>query len=246
VLGLVAVSPEVAAAARKSGRHDDGQGRTNDDARDNRDEREEKTQNGQESERKNDAGAEDRDTSDKSEKSEKHVRNEDRTGNNDSSDQNGSDSEKSRGDSSRRNADSDSSSRESSSADDHSNHHGGRHVREFEQKADAPADDTPTNSTPSDNAPDATTVTPANPNVVINDVPDTSANDLIVQANDNVVATVSSSGGFAFARSGGVTAVTGPDGASIIQTGDVSTGTDGNNPTEPSDNGGNNDMDFSS
>ena len=68
----------------------------------------------------------------------------------------------------------------------------------------------------------------------------------MVEANDDVIATVSTSGGFAFARSGDVIAVTGPDGASIIQTGDVTTGTRGTTPPEPSDDGGNNDLDFSS
>jgi hypothetical protein len=67
-----------------------------------------------------------------------------------------------------------------------------------------------------------------------------------VEANDDVVATVSASGGFAFARSDGVIAVTGPDGATIIQTDDVTTGTNGTDPSEPSDDGGNNDMDFTS
>ena len=81
---------------------------------------------------------------------------------------------------------------------------------------------------------------PTNPNVVLDDIHTTSIADLVVEANEDVIATVSASGGFAFARSGGVTAVTGPDGATIIQTGDVTT------PTEPSDDGGNNDLDFSS
>jgi hypothetical protein len=94
--------------------------------------------------------------------------------------------------------------------------------------------------------PDATTVTPANPNVVIDDIPDTSINDLVVQGNEDVIATVSTSGGFAFARSGDVVAVTGPDGASIIQTGDETTGTNGTDPTEPPADGGNNDVDFAS
>jgi hypothetical protein len=72
-------------------------------------------------------------------------------------------------------------------------------------------------------------------------VPTTSIADLVVEANDDVIATVSTSGGFAFARSDGVIAVTGPDGATIIQADDATTGT-----TEPSDDGGNNDMDFAS
>jgi len=240
-LGLAAISPEVADAARKSQRRSDNQEGNNDQARDNPDNRGANSQNEQESNRKNEASAEDRNTSDKSEKSGNSDRTEERRANDESSDQDNAESGKDRGQTSRRNGDSDSSSRESSSADDHSAHHGGRHVREFQQQADEPVADAP-----ADDVPDTTTVTPANPNVVISDVPDTSANDLIVQANDNVIATVSSSGGFAFARSGGVTAVTGPDGASIIQTGEVTSGTDGTNPTEPSDDGGNNDLDFTS
>jgi hypothetical protein len=77
-------------------------------------------------------------------------------------------------------------------------------------------------------------------------VPSTSVNDLLVQGNDHVIASVSTSGGFAFARSGDVVAVSGPDGASIIQTGDVNAGTNGTNPAEPSPDGGNNDTSFAS
>jgi hypothetical protein len=82
--------------------------------------------------------------------------------------------------------------------------------------------------------------------VAIDHLPDTSPNDLIVQGNDNVLASVSSSGGFAFARSGDVIAVSGPDGASIIQSGNVNTGTSGTTPAAPSDGGGNNDVGFAS
>ena len=93
--------------------------------------------------------------------------------------------------------------------------------------------------------PDVTTVTPANPNVVIDDIPSSPIADLVVDANDDVLASVSTSGGFAFARSGDVIAVSGPDGASIIQTGDVNAGTSGTSPSGPSD-GGNNDVEFAS
>ena len=182
------------------------------------------------------ASTEDGDSSDKSDKSGKRDRDETRSQDDESSEQGGSDSGKNRGESRRGDDDSDSSSRNSSSADDDSSQESGRRVREFEQQADEPADDTP--------AP--TTVTPANPNVVVDDIPGTSIADLVVEANDDVIATVSTSGGFAFARSGDVIAVTGPDGATIIQTGDVTSGTSGTNPPEPSDDGGNNDLDFSS
>jgi hypothetical protein len=238
-LGLVAISPEIAGAARKDDRRDGDQGRKNDDAGNNRDDREEKNQNERKSGQENDrnASAEDRDAGDKSDTSEKRNRDEGRSERDKGSDEGGSDTGKNRGDSERRNAESDANSTETSAADDDSHRHGGRHVREFEQQAD---------DVPAGDVPDATTVTPANPNVVIDDIPSSSIADLVVEANDNVIASVSTSGGFAFARSGGVTAVTGPDGASIVLTGDVTTGTRGTSPTEPSDDGGNNDLDFSS
>jgi hypothetical protein len=226
----LAISPQLAEAARKSERRVDDQVRKNDDTGNNRDNRNQKNQDEQNSDQKTDdqAAAEDRDSSGKSGK---RDRNETGSEGDGSSKQGGSDSGKDRGESSRRDADSDSSSREDSPADD-SSQGGGRRVQEFEQQAaETPA---------------PTTVTPANPNVVIDDIPTTSIADLVVEANDDVVATVSASGGFAFARSGDVIAVTGPDGATIIQTGDVTSGTNGTDPPEPSDDGGNNDVDFSS
>jgi hypothetical protein len=236
-LGLMTMSPEAADAGRRSDERDDSQGRTKDEAQDNPDDNAKKTKDEQKADRKNDSETsnEDRNTGEKSGKSGKHDQNEQRSGSDESSEQNGSDGGKGRGDSPRRNADSDSTSRENASANDESHHHGGRHVRDFAQQADEP---------PPDDVPDATTVTPANPNVFIDGIPDTSLNDLVVQGNDNVLASVSTSGGFAFARSGDVVAVTGPDGASIIQTGDVSAGTRGTIPPEPSDEGGNNNADF--
>jgi hypothetical protein len=225
-LGLTAFSSEVAEAARKSGRR-------NDDARGNSDDHAEKTPDEQESNGKNDSkdGAENKDAESESGKQD---RKQERTSNEESKDQNGSDGAKDRRDASRQNGDSDSTSRRDSSADD--SQHGDGSVREFAQRADEPRDDVP----------DATPSTPANPNAVIDDIPDTSINDLVVQGNEDVIATVSTSGGFAFARSGDVVAVTGPDGASIIQTGDVITGTNGTAPTEPPADGGNNDVDFAS
>ncbi len=226
-LGLTAFSSEVAEAARKSGRR-------NDDARGNSDDHAEKTPDEQESNGKNDSkdGAENKDAESESGKQD---RKQERTSNEESNDQNGSNGAKDRGESSRRNGDSDSASRGDSSADD--SPQGDRSVRELAQKkADEPLDDVP-------DAPS----TPANPNVVVDDIPDTSINDLVVQGNEDVIATVSTSGGFAFARSGDVVAVTGPDGASIIQTGDVTTGTNGTAPADPpADGGNNNDVDFAS
>jgi hypothetical protein len=234
------VLPEVANAARRSDQRNASQGRAKDDAQDNPDDSAEKTQNEQKPDRKNDSETsnEDRNAGDKSGKSEKHDRNQERSENDASSEQSGSDSGKARGDSSRRNADSESNTRDNASAGDDP-HHGGRNVRDFAQRADEPRVESP----PED-VPDVTTVTPANPNVFIDDIPGTSINDLVVEGNDDVLASVSTSGGFAFARSGDVVAVSGPDGASIIQTGDVSAGTRGTSPTEPSDDGGNNNADF--
>jgi hypothetical protein len=252
-LGLVSISQQVAAAARKDDRRNNNQGRDNDEARDDRDNRAEKSRNEQESDSKDDskASAEERDTSDKSGKSEKHDQNEERGGKDKSSDQNDSDSGKSRDDSSRRSSNSDSSSGEASDADDDSHRHGDRRVREFAQQADEPTDDSPPDDSPPDESPpedvpDEDTATPTSPDVDLDHIPSTSIADLVVEANDHVIATVSSSGGFAFARSGDVIAVTGPDGATIIQTDDVSAKTRGTRPAEPSDDGGNNDVEFSS
>lgn len=84
-----------------------------------------------------------------------------------------------------------------------------------------------------------------NPNVPI---PDTSGDpddvELIVQSNPDVIAQTSTSGGFAFARSGGVTAITGPDGARIIRTGEPDAPAP--TPTPPPDGGDNNPPDFTS
>jgi hypothetical protein len=228
-LGL-AISPQLAEAARKSERRVDDQGRRNDGAGNNRDNRNQKNQNEQDSGQKTDdqAAAEDRGSGGKSGKGDRNQ-----TGSevDESSEKGGSNSAKDRGESRRRDADSDSSSRDDSSADG-STQGGRRRVQEFEQQADE--------------TPAQTTVTPANPNVVIDDIPTTSIADLVVEANEDVVATVSASGGFAFARSGDVIAVTGPDGASIIQIGDVTSGTSGTDPVEPPADGGNNTPDFAS
>jgi hypothetical protein len=229
-LGLASFSTEVADAARNGGGRDG-------EARGNSDGRADKTRDAQESNRKNDSknSAESKDAENEAGRSGKQQRNQERTSNEESTEQNGSGGGKNRSDSSRRNGESDSTSHGDSSADGDP-HRGDRSAREFAQKADEPLDDVP----------DATTRTPANPNVVVDDIPDTSINDLVVQGNEDVIATVSTSGGFAFARSGDVVAVTGPDGASIIQTGDVTTGTNGAGPTEPSADGGNNNVDFAS
>jgi hypothetical protein len=227
--GLAAsISPHIAEAARKGQRRANDQERKNDDTGGNRDEQGQSNQKQRASDPGDEkASAEGRDSSNDSGRSGKRVRDENRNESDEGSNQSGSDSGKSRNDSRRRDDEADSSSRQTSSEDD-SNAGSGRRVREFEQRADDPL--------PDPDAPAA--VPPTNPNVV--DIPTTSVADLVVEANDDVIATVSASGGFAFARSGDVIAFTGPDGASIIQTGDVTT------PVEPPDDGGNNDPDFTS
>jgi hypothetical protein len=95
-----------------------------------------------------------------------------------------------------------------------------------------------------------TTAPTTNPNVSV----DTSPVDdptLVVESNPGVIASVSARGGFAFARSDDIVAVTGPDGASIVQADSfVPPGTSPPPPPtsdlEPTDDGGNNDIGFTS
>lgn len=237
-LVLAVTSPQVADAARTREGRADNQDRKNDDARNNRDTSEEGNQKETEPDQRNDgkATAETSDSSAKSDKSGKRDRDESTDDNDESRQQSAADGGTTRGES-RRKSDSDSDSNKTSAEDDDSQQQAGRRFREFEQRAD---------DVPADVVPDATRVTPANPNVVIDDIPSSPIADLVVDANDDVLASVSTSGGFAFARSGDVIAVSGPDGASIIQTGDVSAGTSGTSPVEPPDDGGNNDVDFAS
>ncbi len=130
------------------------------------------------------------------------------------------------------------------SADDDAGERSGRRTEELAQNRTR--DDEPIDDQIDTGAVPTTPVAPSNPNVSLSDIPDLSTAELVIEANPDVVASVSSSGGFAFARSGNVIAVSGPDGARIIQTDDVE---DVVTPSpilddEPSDDGGNNDMDF--
>ncbi len=230
---LAVNAPQIADAARDGERRAANQDRKNDDARNNRDTREESKKSETEADQRNDGKAT-AESSDSSAKSAKRDRNESTDENDDSREQRATDGGKTRGES-RRNSDSDSDSSRTSTEDQDSHQHAGRRFREFEQRAEGE---------PLDDVPDAITLTPANPNVVIDDIPSSPIADLVVDATDDVIARVSTSGGFAFARSGDVIAVSGPDGASIIQTGDVTAGTSGTSPAEPSDDGGNNDVGF--
>lgn len=235
-LVLAISSPRIADAERIGGRRSDNQDRKNDDAKNNRETSEASNQSKSDSDQRNDgkANAETRDSGTKSDNSGKRDRNESTNENSETREQRVTDTGRSRGES-RRNSDSDSESSQTSVADHDSTQHAGRRFRELEQRAEGE---------PLDDVPDAITVTPANPNVISDDIPSSPIADLVVDATDDVIARVSTSGGFAFARSGDVIAVSGPDGASIIQTGDVSTGTSGTSPAEPSDDGGNNDVGF--
>ncbi len=90
---------------------------------------------------------------------------------------------------------------------------GSRRTEELTQnrnRDDEPdVDDTP------DDVPTTPTV-PSVPNLPVDPADDLTDVDLFIEANPDVVAGVSASGGFAFARSGDVIAVSGPDGAQII------------------------------
>ena len=231
-LGLAVSSPVVADAARKGERRADNQEPKDDDVGNNRDSVELSTKSETESDQRNDgrARAESHDSGARSDNSGKQERNESSDKNSESREQRATDGGTTRGES-RRNADSDSDSSGTSAEDYDSQQHTGWRIWDFEQRAADPLTGA---------GPDVINATPANPNVVIDDIPTSPIADLVVDANDDVIATVSTSGGFAFARSGDVIAVTGPDGASIIRTG--ATGT---SPTEPTGDGGNNnDVDF--
>jgi hypothetical protein len=231
-LALAVTSPQVAEAARRGERRVDKDDPKNDESRSNRDTSEESNQRKSESDQRSEgkAGAETRDSGARSDNSGKRDRNESASENDESREQRATDNGKTRGES-RRNSDSDSDSSQTSAEDEESLQHAGRRFRGFEQRAEGE---------PLDVVPDAITVTPANPNVVIDDISSSPIADLVVDANDDVIASVSTSGGFAFARSGDVIAVSGPDGASIVRIGTDTI------PAEPSDDGGNNDVDFSS
>jgi hypothetical protein len=112
----------------------------------------------------------------------------------------------------------------------------GRRSQRFLQEADLAQTTSPPTSPPGSPPPTSTSPTSI--------VPDLSSADLVVQGNPNVIAGVSSRGGFAFARSGDVTAFTGPDGAVIIQTDEVSTTSPP--PPPPPTEGGDNNTDFTS
>jgi hypothetical protein len=248
-LGLAAGFPLAADAARKDDRRERNEDQRDDGAKDNRNDGGDADISGKD--KNAEATAEDKNTEAKSEgenSGEKESKGDesrnsdesDRDSNRDEGDGGGRDKTEAESDrqAAKRqdtSAESDESARRNNGGGE-SDQDGDRRTQEFEQSADdAVVEDEPA----------ATIAAPTNPNVVITDVPEISDVDLVVEANPNVIASVSSSGGFAFARSGDVTAVSGPDGASIIQSGETAP-VPTTDPVEPSDDGGNNDLDFSS
>ena len=151
-------------------------------------------------------------------------------------------------------------SKEDKSSDENTNDDGGNnndshHRRSYEaaQKSDGGGgggggrnnDDEPA-TTPT---PTPSGVTSTNPNVNVGTTTGGDDVELVVQSNPDVIANTSAKGGFAFAKSNGVTAISGPDGAKIIQSGTTETVTvpGTTTPTEPpSDGGDNNAPDFAS
>ena len=98
--------------------------------------------------------------------------------------------------------------------------------------------------------PTRTAVLPTNPTVGFTDIPDASGVNLLFDATPNLIAGLSRSGGVAFYRSGDMTAISGPYGASLTS-GDVRAISRPNGAflfglDEPSADGGNNDPDFTS
>jgi hypothetical protein len=138
-----------------------------------------------------------------------------------------------------------------------SNNDGGntRRTQELEQRRnrdDEPADEPPADEPPAEEPTTPAPVVPTNPNVPADTptgIPELTDAELIVQGNEDVIASVSTSGGFAFARSGNVIAISGPDGAQIIQSDEPIFEPDvapSPAPEEPSPDGGDNGMDFTS
>ena len=224
-LGLAASLPEAVGEARKNSRQRDGE---NDRARNDRGD------NGNRSNQDGDVNAEKRDDA---EKGENRKNRDDRSG--DDEDRNV------RQESKRQDA-----STEASDTDQDGESGGGRRgsddSAELEQRNNNSGDNLDDTPTPT---PTPAPAPPTNPNVAIPDTSGTEPDDveLIVQSNPDVIAQTSASGGFAFAQSGGVTAISGPDGAKIIQTGTETVApTPAPVPSQPSPDGGDNNTDFTS
>lgn len=232
-LGLAAFLPEGVGEARKNARQSDERNRNTNDKQDD-----DKTtfQDGDvKSEKRNDDSDKGEDRKDRN----------DRSGSNDGD-------EKVRQESKRQDT-----SSQSSDEDQDGDAGGGR--RNGDGDAESAQRARNNNNDSGDNLDDEPSPTPTpvpppatNPNVTIPDTSGTDPDDveLIVQSNPDVIAQTSASGGFAFAQSGGVTAISGPDGAKIIQTGEAGAGTVTPAPTptpsQPSPDGGDNNTGFTS
>lgn len=238
-LGLATAFPLAADAARKDDRRGDKEDRRDDGAGDNRNDGGDAGNSGKD---KNADAKSDEKNSDEKESKGDEARNSNknergsRGDEDDAGGRNTTEAESDRQATRRQEATAESDESPRKNNDGGETDRGGRRSQEFEQSAD---DQTV------EDEPEASVVAPTNPNIVITDIPQITDVDLVVEANPDVIASVSTSGGFAFARSGDVTAITGPDGASIIRSGDGAPATT-TDPVEPSDDGGNNDLDFSS
>lgn len=224
-VGLAAASPQITLGARKYDRRDDDE-RAKDDER-------EKRRDEDQGDNKNDETKAERQESD--EQAARQERREERAADEDDV------KSESKGDDNRS-----VSRRQDSDSDANDDAPGGRDggSRELAQSS---RDDDPADDEPAADPPVTAPVAPANPNVAVDAIPDLSEAELVIESNPDVIASVSSSGGFAFARSGNVIAVSGPDGARIIQADDPEAVADPDpEPVDPGDDGGNNDMDFSS
>jgi hypothetical protein len=261
-LGVAAAFPEAADAARKNARAKAKDERQDEKSGKNEDEESRKSrQQAEESEPEDDESDKKRDKTDKNDaeaesegkrakKSESEA-SEDESDRGEKRQRNKSDDAEDEDNSGggRRQATKRQDAEDSESEDD--NGGGGRRSRDLEQNGgrnrdDEPVDDEPIEDVDEPVAPPAT-VPATNPNVSIGDIPDDDDLELVVQGGTDVIAGVSTSGGFAFARSGDVTAISGPDGAQIVLNGDIDEILEPiPEVEEPTEDGGNNDLGFTS
>ena len=242
-LGMAATLSQPASGARKdAGEEDDKQSKREErrEARAEDDGRDDRGEGGASAEKSEQSDDRSRDENQESEdRAEKRERREERSKDDEDSVEQQSESTE-RGSVARK-QEADSGSDEDDGADGR----GGRRSEDLAQESGR--DDEPNVDETVDDVPVVPPVT-TNPNVPVDTAPDLTDVDLFIEANPDVVASVSSSGGFAFARSGNIVAVSGPDGAQIVQTDDLEDEvvTPAPSTDEPTDGGGNNDIDFTS
>lgn len=238
-LGMTAALPQVGTGARKDKRNEDDADARKEERRDA-----EAGDDSRDKDKQKDANADNTDksgerlkdeTQEPKDRTEKQGRRDERAENDDTSVNDESTGGTRRSVSRKQEADADDS-------DDGS----GRQRRTEELAQDRGRDDEPNLGDTTDDIVPTPTV-PSNPTIPVDTALDATDADLFIEANPDVIASTSTSGGFAFARSGNVIAVSGPDGAQIIQTDDPDAiVTPSPSPNPPSDDGGNNDVDFSS